>query len=46
MTEYELEQICQSSPDCGCDCYHCEAYAAYYRSENGLDEYDDEEEYE
>lgn len=34
MTDYELEQICRRSPDCGCDCAHCQAFARWYNSNN------------
>ena len=44
MTEYELDQICERNPDCGCNCMKCEVFARYQRSQLGLDEYDDEEE--
>ena len=38
MTEYELEAICERLPDCGCDCMRCQAFAAFQRTELGMDE--------
>ena len=35
MTEQELNRICERSPECGCNCMECEAFAAYYRSNAG-----------
>lgn len=44
MTEYELDQICERTA-CDANCYKCPLMAKFMRSELGLDEYDDEEEY-
>ena len=43
MTEYELNRICERSPNGGCNCMKCEVMAMYQRSQLGLDEDDDEE---
>ena len=31
LNDFELERICERSPDCGCDCMKCEAFAANMR---------------
>ena len=38
MTEYELDKICEQHPDCYCVCGKCPFFAAYKRTELGLDE--------
>ena len=43
LTDAQLERICDASPDCGCDCMHCEAFAANYRYNNGYTEDDEDE---
>lgn len=44
MTEYELDQICQRTA-CDCNCMKCPYFAANQREELGLDEYDEDDEY-
>lgn len=34
MTEYELDKICESNPDCGGNCMACPFFAEYYRNQN------------
>lgn len=45
MTEYQLDQICSRNPDCGCNCMKCQVYAMYMRSELGMDEEPEDDEY-
>ena len=35
LTDAQLEAICERSPDCGCNCARCEAFAANMRYNNG-----------
>ena len=44
LTDEQLERICESSPNCGCKCYNCEAFAANWRYNNGYDNEDDSDE--
>lgn len=44
LTDEQLERICESSPNCGCNCLKCEAFAANYRYNNGYDDLDDDDE--
>lgn len=39
MTEIELKRICERSPDCGCDCMRCEAFARHMQSESDYERY-------
>lgn len=41
LTDEQLDRICESSPNCGCRCYNCEAFAANWRYNNGYDDEDD-----
>ena len=44
LTDAQLERICESSPNCGCNCLKCEAFAANYRYNNGdYDDYPDDD---
>lgn len=43
LNDEQLERICESSPNCGCNCLKCEAFAANYRYNNGYDDSDDED---
>lgn len=43
LTDAQLDKICESSPNCGCDCIKCEAFAANWRYNNGYDDNDDGE---
>lgn len=31
LSDSQLEQICERSPECGCDCMRCQAFAANMR---------------
>lgn len=33
MTEYELDKICETQPDCGCDCKNCPIFGKYIESQ-------------
>ena len=36
LTDEQLERICDNSPDCGCDCIRCAAFASnmkYHRND-------------
>ena len=44
LTDEQLERICESSPNCGCNCIKCEAFAANWRYHNGYDDDDDSDE--
>lgn len=44
MTEWELDKICERTA-CDCNCMKCPYMAKFQRSELGLDEYDDDEDY-
>lgn len=45
MTEYELDQLCQRNPDCGCNCMSCQLFARYQRSELYGEDFDTEDDY-
>jgi len=45
LSDEQLERICERSPECGCNCIKCEAFAANWRYHNGYDD-DDDDEYE
>lgn len=45
MTDYELSQFCARNPDCGCNCMKCPAFAANINKELGLNDYDNEEDF-
>lgn len=44
LTDAQLEQICENSPECGCKCLTCEAFAANYHYHHD-DADDDDEDY-
>lgn len=43
LDDFQLERICDRSPDCGCNCMKCEAFAANQRFHNGDHEDDDDD---
>ena len=43
LTDEQLERICESSPNCGCICMKCAAFAANRRFHNGDHEDDDDD---
>lgn len=46
LSDIELERICERSPDCGCNCMKCPAFAANMRYHDGYnDDEDDDDEY-
>lgn len=42
MDEYALDRYCDSHKQCDCKCMKCPAFAAYQRSELGMDDEDGE----
>lgn len=46
MDDFALERFCERNPDCGCNCMKCPAFAANYRYNNGLEDYENDEDYE
>lgn len=46
LTDEQLDRICESSPNCGCNCQRCEAFAANWRYNNGYDDDDSDEDWE
>lgn len=35
LSDFQLDEICERSVDCGCDCIRCEAFAANMRYHEG-----------
>lgn len=45
LDDFQLERICDRSPDCGCNCMKCEAFAANQRFHNGDHDDEDDDDY-